>query len=132
MQNIALVMQDPTSRQMLVDFAVKYYGSSSQVTRSELLGALPAELLIAAGTAGAGTAVKSAGIAERIGATLGELATALRAVDVRSPVIPYAFGASLPGSLPALEGGFMLRSRAAVGAALRRTLGAIAPTRRKK
>ena len=91
-QAVTTVLGDPESRQLLLDFAGQYYGDSSQITQAQLLGALPAQVLIAAGTAGAGEVLESAGVAERIGSALGDLAEALDGLDVRSPV------GALPGS----------------------------------
>jgi hypothetical protein len=96
-QNLGIVLADPESRQMVMEFVQEYYGTSSQVTQSELLGKLPMELLIAAGTAGAGEVVSAAGIPQKIGAALNSLADALRAVEVRSPLIPVG-----PGELGSL------------------------------
>ena len=96
-QNLGIVLADPESRQMVMAFVEEYYGTSSQVTQSELLGKLPMELLIAAGTAGAGEVVSAAGIPQKIGAALSSLADALRAVEVRSPLI--AVGPGEIGSL---------------------------------
>jgi hypothetical protein len=91
-QNLGAVLGDAESRQMLMDFAGEYYGTSSQITQSELLGKLPMELLIAAGTAGAGQVISAAGIPQRIGGAINSLADALRAVDVRSPLVPVGAG----------------------------------------
>ena len=81
-KNLATVLGDDESRQMLADFVAEYYHSSSTVDRTALLGALPAELLIAAGTAGAGTVVKGAGMTQRIGSAIGDLASALRRIEI--------------------------------------------------
>lgn len=91
-QNLGAVLGDAESRQMLMDFAGEYYGTSSQITQSELLGKLPMELLLAAGTAGAGQVISAAGIPQRIGGAINSLADALRAVDVRSPLVPVGAG----------------------------------------
>jgi hypothetical protein len=91
-QKLGAVLADPESRQMLVDFAQEYYGTSSQITQSELLGKLPMELLIAAGTAGAGQAANAAGIPQRLGSAIGSLAKALDEVKVRSPIVPVGRG----------------------------------------
>jgi hypothetical protein len=55
------------------------------------------ELLIAAGTAGAGEVISAAGGLQRIGGAINALADTLRAVDVRFPLVPV--GASEMGML---------------------------------
>jgi hypothetical protein len=73
------------------------YAGSSSVSQSEMLGVLPAEILVAALTAGAGEVAQGSGALTRLGKALGEFTDAMRAIEVRSPLIPV--GAAEAGML---------------------------------
>jgi len=74
------------------------------VSQSQLLGALPAQLLIAAGTAGIGEAAAAAGVTERIGQAITQLADVLRTTDVQFPVILGADGTASAFGVGAVKG----------------------------
>jgi len=89
---VSTVLGDAETRTALMDTVAEIYSGSSQVTQAEMLGKLPAELLIAAVTGGAGEVVETSGVLTGLGRTLGDLADALRAVEVRSPLVPVGAG----------------------------------------
>jgi hypothetical protein len=96
---VSTVLGDAGTRTALMDTVAEIYSGSSQVTQAEMLGKLPAELLIAAVTGGAGEVVETSGVVARLGRTLGDLADALRAVEVRSPLVPVRPGGAVMGSI---------------------------------
>ena len=74
-KNVAQVLADPDAREMLLNYAKDYYNVSSSVSQAQILGALPVELLVAAGTAGASAVVKGSTTVQRIGAAIGRWPT---------------------------------------------------------
>lgn len=111
--NVGTVLGDAETRQAIVDTLGEIWQGSTQISQAEILGKLPMELLIAAGTAGAGQVAQASGALQRLGSALNALADVLRTTDVlpvgtRTPRVVVSRSA---GTAPVINPGFPAAGR---------------------